>query len=67
MDLLAVGADNQGGCDPANECLAASQSDATNTEEITLNVTAGQTYYFIVDGYNGAESGYTIEVDCVKQ
>ena len=67
LDLIVVGANAQTGCDPVGQCLAASQTIDTAMEEVTLNVIAGQTYYFIVDGYAGAESDYTIEVDCRKE
>ena len=68
LDLIVVGADGTGGCDPAGQCLGSSQTNgATALEQVTFDIAPGETYYFIVDGYSGALSGYTIEVDCVKQ
>jgi hypothetical protein len=66
LDLIAVGADGQGGCDPTS-CLGASQNSGTTVEELTIPVTQSRTYYIIVDGYNGAASGYALELLCTKQ
>ncbi|MEM7572175.1 MAG: Kazal-type serine protease inhibitor domain-containing protein [Bacteroidota bacterium] len=49
-------------CD-RSACLEYSQNSGTNDEEITRNLPPG-TYYVVVDGYNGAISDYTLEVDC---
>jgi hypothetical protein len=45
------------GCD-ADQCLAYGNSSATFT------AVAGQTYYLVVDGYNGAAGSFTLEVGC---
>jgi hypothetical protein len=66
LDLIALGADAGGGCDPS-KCLAASQNAGNAAEQLTLSVTQGQTYYLVVDGYNGAARDYALEVDCRKQ
>jgi hypothetical protein len=47
-----------GSCDE-NDCLA--HGDAT---AMTGCLESG-TYYIVVDGYNGAESGFTLSVECV--
>ena len=44
-------------CDPA-EC-----SDYGD-DSVTFTVTGGEFYYLVVDGYQGAESPYTINVSC---
>ena len=67
LDLIVTGADGRSGCDPAGKCIAASQNDGTTAEEITLQVTQGQTLYFIVDGRATTTSSFSIEVDCTKE
>ncbi|PHI20140.1 hypothetical protein CEQ90_09325 [Lewinellaceae bacterium SD302] len=44
-------------------CLEFSQNPGTNNEQIIRNLPAG-TYYVVVDGYNGAISNYSLNVDC---
>jgi hypothetical protein len=66
LDLILVGADAMSRCDPAT-CIAASQNDGTAEETVTTTVKQGATYYFAVDGYGGATSGYTLTLDCTKQ
>jgi hypothetical protein len=66
LDLIAVGADTFDGCDPATQCLAVDTQFGTTAETISLDTVAGQVLYFIVDGYGGAVSGYTLTVDCDK-
>ena len=44
-------------CDPA-KCIGFGLDGAT------FAATKGKTYYFVVDGYSGAEGEYTISVDC---
>ena len=53
LDLFIVAP----GCNPTN-CLA--YGDAT----ASFNVVAGQLYYVVVDGYQGAVGDYTISVSC---
>lgn len=45
--------------------LAVSQNPNTNSEQISINLNPG-TYYIIVDGYNGAISNYTLNVQCTQ-
>jgi hypothetical protein len=35
-------------------------------EEVTFSSTSGTIYYAVVDGYDGAVSGYTLEILCDK-
>jgi hypothetical protein len=49
-------------CDNS-ECLQYSQNGGTSSELITTFLAPG-TYYVVVDGYNGATSDYTLQVDC---
>jgi cysteine-rich repeat protein len=63
LDLIVLGGGVTGGCDPLGQCIGASAT--TNaTETVTFAATAGQTYYLVVDGYQGAESGYSLAVGC---
>ncbi len=49
-------------CD-RGDCIEYSQHPGTNSEYISEYLQPG-TYYIVVDGYNGAVSPYTLEVDC---
>jgi len=51
-------------CDAAT-CLRFSQNPGTQDEAISIFLGPG-TYYIVVDGYNGAVSDYTLQVDCVS-
>lgn len=51
-------------CD-RGECIDFSQNAGINDESISAYLDAG-TYYVVVDGYNGAVSDYTLEVDCTS-
>ena len=62
LDLFLIGADADGDCDPDNECLAASQDIAAET--LTFDVTAGETYWLVVDGFDGATDTYDLEFTC---
>lgn len=55
-DLLLLEA-GEGNCDPMN-CLD------WDFDTLTFDALEGATYYFVVDGYFGAEGDYTIEVTC---
>jgi cysteine-rich repeat protein len=56
LDLFVV-SESGAGCD-ANGCV----SHGDNT--VTFAATAGETYYVIVDGFNGASGSYTIDLAC---
>jgi len=65
LDLVLVGSapSNLAACDPFGQCLAASAT--TNaTEGITFSALANTTYYFVVDGYNGANSAFSLQLIC---
>ncbi len=55
-DLMILGG-GDGLCDP-DECLA------FGFDSVTFDAEAGALYYFVVDGWNGAEGTYTITVEC---
>jgi C1A family cysteine protease len=46
-----------------NSCNS-SNSLSYGDSQVTFNVTAGQQYYLVVDGYQGAISNYTLSVNC---
>ncbi len=50
-------------CDP-NTCLQRATHSGTSAETISLTAAAGETMYFVVEGYNGNVSDYTFQVDC---
>ncbi|MEL6972508.1 MAG: Kazal-type serine protease inhibitor domain-containing protein, partial [Bacteroidota bacterium] len=52
-------------CD-RGDCLEYSQNSGTQNEYISEFLPAG-TYYVVVDGYNGAVSGYDLLVECSTQ
>ena len=67
LDLVALHADGVGGCDPGS-CIGTSQNTGATQEEIVIpDAAAGTDYYFIVDGYSGAISAYTLEVICERR
>ena len=66
LDLLVVGADAGGGCDPLGHCLAASQHDGPAPEELAFPVVHGDTFFFLVDGPAASASGFSLELDCAK-
>ena len=63
LDLFVLEAVNDGGCDP-NECLDSSRSGGTSDESVTFSVLSGETYYIVVDGYNGNTGPYSISLTC---
>ncbi len=62
LELMLVG-DTGGDCDPAGQCLDASQQSG-GTEQLSFSATAGTTYYLIVEGYSGAAGPFDLTVTC---
>jgi hypothetical protein len=61
LDLLLLTS-----CSPMSNTAAASTPlDLQTIETITFVLETGRQYYFVVDGYAGAEGTYTLEVDCM--
>jgi len=56
-DILVLKAAEDGTCTPDN-CIA------WDFSEVKFLAEAGETYYFVVDGYAGAEGTYAITVEC---
>jgi cysteine-rich repeat protein len=63
LDLIVLHANASGACDPLGACVAASATSAP-TESLTFTATAGQSYFLVVDGYQGATGGFTLQVSC---
>jgi hypothetical protein len=61
LDLFVVQA-TDGVCDP-DACIA-SDTSAGSTGEVTFHAEVGQTYYLVVDGWNGAAGDFTLDVSC---
>ena len=61
LDLFVLGPRTS--CDPTR-CLGSSVNGTTNSERVTFQAAAGQTYHVVVDGYSGAVSNYTLELQC---
>jgi hypothetical protein len=69
LDLIVLGeneADPRHGCDPTH-CVAASHTPGLAMEEVTFAAMRDTRYFVVVDGYDGAVSGYTLEILCAKQ
>ena len=50
-------------CDPSG-CLAASTSASSSTDSLTATLTGGVDYWIVVDGYDGAQTGFDLVVAC---
>ncbi len=61
LDLF-VTPEVSGGCD--SDACDASDRDGVVDENLTVNVTAGQTYAVVVDGVNGATSSFELFAGC---
>ena len=46
--------------------MTSSNTGGTNTERILLPVVAGEAYYFVVDGWNGATSDFELDLGCAS-
>ena len=62
LDLYVLAAGVGGACEPGS-CVGASTSASPN-EEVIFEAVGGNAYHFVVDGYGGGISAYTIELDC---
>jgi len=62
-DLDVFILDGSGSCDP-NACVAA--GDSVGNDTVSWAVTAGSTWYIVVDGYQGNTSSYTISLSTIS-
>jgi hypothetical protein len=60
LDLIVLGNDDLG-CDE-DDCVVASQE--VGAETVTFEAVAGESYTFVVDGYEGAEDTFDLAVTC---
>jgi cysteine-rich repeat protein len=62
LDLIVLGTDGSGACDPAGQCVAGSQ--IWIDDEVTFTTAVDRTYFIVVDGYSGAEGAFMLQVEC---
>ncbi len=60
LDLIVLDGNT---CD-VGECLEASLNGESNSESVSLSVSAGDVVTVVVDGWSGAVSDYTLSVQC---
>ncbi len=63
LDLYAL---TSTACD-GSDCLASSVSPNADPEALTFQAAAGATYTIVVDGWDGAISGFALDVTCVGE
>jgi hypothetical protein len=51
------------GCE-ANSCVGSSQNGNDEDEFFEANVVEGEDYFIVIDGYEGAQSNYTLLLEC---
>ena len=61
LDLFVL-EDTGSGCEPTS-CVT-SANGTSSTELAVFTPVLGQTYYFVVDGYSGSISDFTMNLDC---
>jgi len=66
LDLVVLGADASSHCDAGALCHAAPSPDGLASETVELTAVAGGTYFVVVDGHDGAVSGYRIALTCPR-
>jgi hypothetical protein len=63
VDLIAVGGDASGGCEPWTSCLAASTSPGSGDETVTFAAPAG-TSWIVVDSPTAFAASFTLSITC---
>jgi hypothetical protein len=66
LDLFVLESDTYGACDPA-QCIGKSITAGTLDEDLTIDVTAGKTYYVVVDSTTLVDSTLKLSVECLNQ
>jgi hypothetical protein len=62
LDLLLLSS-----CNPmTNTIVSSTPIDLQTDEAISFNTEIGKSYYVVVDGYDGAEGSYTLQIDCTN-
>jgi hypothetical protein len=64
VGLVALGAFDNGACDPLGSCINAAQAFSTTPVPVTFAVTAGDTYYVVVDSEVGQKFGFSLQLQC---
>ncbi len=62
-DLVVTGANGHDRCDPVRQCIGSSALAGLD-DQVTFDAVAGETYFFIVDGFDALPSTFTIHVQC---
>jgi hypothetical protein len=62
LGVVVLGASASGGCDPVGACLVAAETGATR--EARFTAAAGATYFLLVDGADGAQGTFELQVGC---
>jgi len=63
LDLIVL-QDDGSGCSPDLTCLEWSYNGGSVDEQVVFQSVANHTYYVVVDGFAGAESGYALNFSC---
>lgn len=63
LDLIVLEEDGNG-CSPDLDCLEWGYNGGSNDEQVVFQAQANHTYYVVVDGFAGAESGYALSFSC---
>jgi hypothetical protein len=62
LDVFILNGNGNGSCDPMS-CVAA--GDTVGSDTVSWAVTAGSTWYIVVDGFQGNTSSYTVSLDLI--
>jgi hypothetical protein len=62
LDLIVMESTSSSRCDPTAACTASATTVGTGNESVTFTASSSKYYYIIVDGKNGAASGYQIKL-----
>ena len=63
LDLLVLPPDLTGSCDP--DAVTESSTQPSGDETVTFAVIAGETWYIVVDGWNGDQGDYVLSATCI--
>ncbi len=63
LDLIVLEEDGTG-CSPNLACLEWSYNGGSSDEQVVFTAQANHTYYIVVDGFGGAQSGYNLSFSC---
>jgi hypothetical protein len=67
VELVAIAADDRGGCDPWPESCRGSGVREGGGDRLVLDVVQGQTLYLVVDAVDASAPGFELSVSCEKE